>query len=288
MLHCELIWKISAEGVKTTMGQARFLHLFRMRILAAVLISAAVLFGIACGGPETVPPVSPPTSVDRIVAGGQLFIDKGCAVCHGQNAEGTDIAPALPGHNAEQIKRQVRSPLGTMPRSGPEQISGDELEKIVDYIESLAPVAEHVEPVAMEDALVMHHWMALSALEVDNPDEADHHVRHILKLVTDLEHKTRMESVLEDIQAGHHHDASHAIEEMLAGTADPGLSLKSLHLQLALSAFAAEDLENVKHHLEHFIDIATGDERVRGEEAIDLLEQGNIHDAEHEVEELLE
>ncbi len=128
----------------------------------------------------------------------------------------------------------------------------------------------------------------MSALEADNPDEAEHHISHILELVTDSEHKAQMEDILETIQAGHHHDASHDIEEMLAGTADPGLSLKNLHLQLALGAFANEDLEDIKHHLEHYIDMVTGDEKVRGEEVIELLEQGNFHDAEHEVEELLE
>jgi mono/diheme cytochrome c family protein len=252
-----------------------------MRILVAVLMGVVVLFGVACGGPETVPPAPTPTSVDRIAAGGQLFIDKGCVACHGQNAEGTDIAPALPGHNAEQTKRQVRSPRGTMPRFSPESISDDELGMIAAYIKSLTPAEEHIEPVAMENALVVHHWMALSALEADNLDEAEHHVRHILELVTDPEHKAQMEDVIEDMLAGNHHDASHAIEEMLAGKADPELFLKNLHLQLALGAFVTENLEDAKHHLEHFIDMATGDERVRGEEAIDLLEQGNIRDAEH-------
>ncbi len=279
---------MSVGKVKITMGRGRFLWFFRMRILVAVLIGVGVLFGVACGEPEEVTPASTPTPVNHVDAGKQLYIDKGCAVCHGQNAEGTDIAPALPGHNEEQVKRNVRSPLGTMPRSGPEQISDDELEMIADYIASLAPVAEHVEPVAMADALVVHHWMALNALEADNPDEAEHHISHILELVTDPEHKAQMEDVMEDLQAGHHHDASHAIEEMLAGTADPGLSLKNLHLQMALGAFAAEDLEDANHHLEHFIDMVTGHEKEHAQEAIDLLEQGNFHDAEHEVEELLE
>ncbi len=105
-----------------------FLWLFRMMILVAVLMGVGVLFGVACGGPEEVAPASTPTPVEHVDAGRQLYVDKGCAVCHGQNAEGTSIAPSLLGHNAKQIKGQVRSPLGTMPRSGPEQISDDELE----------------------------------------------------------------------------------------------------------------------------------------------------------------
>ena len=270
------------------MGQVRFLRFFRMRVLVAMLIGAAVLFSVACGTPEGATPAPTPTPVDHVAAGRQVYIDKGCAVCHGQNAEGTSIAPALPGHNEEQIKRQVRSPLGSMPRSGPELISGDELEMIVDYIGSLAPVAEHVEPVTMEDALVMHHWMSLNALEADNPDEAEHHISHILELVTDPEHKSTMEDILEDIQAGDHHDASHAIEEMIVTKAQPELAMKELHLQLALASIGGEDGEDAKHHIEHFIDMVTGHEKEHAQEAIELLEQGNFHDAEHEVEELLE
>ncbi len=235
-------------------------------------------------------PTPTPTSTltDNAAAGRQLFIDKGCAACHGQNAEGTDIAPALPGHNAEQVKRTVRSPKGNMPRFSFEQISDDELEMIAAYTESLASDTEHREPVAMEDALVVHHWMALYALEADNEDEAEHHVRHILEIITDPEHKAQMEEVIEHLQAGDVHDASHAIEEMLAGKAESGLSLQNLHLQMALASIEADEMEDTKHHLEHFVDMATGDEKARGEEAIDLLEQGNIHDAEHEVEELME
>lgn len=254
----------------------------------SLLIVVAVLVA-ACKAPAPAPAPAPtPTPVDHVAAGRQLFIDKGCAVCHGQNAEGMDIAPALSGHNEEQVKRNVRNPAGSMPRFGHEQISDDELEMIVDYIESLASVAEHREPAAMEDALVVHHWMTLYALESDNGAEAEHHVLHILELVTDPEHKAQIEETLEHIQAGDFHDASHALEEILVEKADPGVSLENLHLQLALAALEAEDLDDAKHHIEYFIGLATGDEKARGEEIIDLLEQGRIHDAEHEVEELLE
>ncbi len=251
-------------------------------LIMSLLVVVAVL-GAACNAPAPAP-----APVDHVAAGRQLYIDKGCAVCHGQNAEGTDIAPALPGHNVEQVMRQVRSPVGSMPRSSPEQISADELGVIADYIESLEPVAEHREPAAMDDALVVHHWMALYALESDIQADAKHHVIHILELVTDPEHTAQMEEVLVHIQAGDFHDASHAIEEMLAEKAAPALSLKNMHLQLALASIRTSAIDDAKHHLEHFIDLATGDEKARGEEAIDLLEQGRIYDAEHEVEELLE
>ncbi len=250
----------------------------KISLLVAVgMVGSLILAGCATTTPN-----------DTVTAGRQLFIGKGCAACHGQNAEGTDIAPALVGHNEEEVKRQVRNPLVNMPRSGPEQISDDELEEIADYIESLGPVGEHNEPIAMEDALTVHHWMALSALESDNPTEAEHHVRHIIEIVTDPEHKSQMEAILEDVLAGKDHDASHAVEEMLVMKAEPELPMRKMHLQLALASIAAGVSQDAKHHLEHSINLATGDDKIRGEEIIELLEQNNIHDAEHELEELLE
>ncbi len=60
---------MSVGEVKTTMGQVRFLRFFRMRVLVAALIGAAVLFSVACGGPEEVTPASTSTPVDHAVAG---------------------------------------------------------------------------------------------------------------------------------------------------------------------------------------------------------------------------
>ncbi len=271
--------------IKTTTGRVRFLRIFRLSILIAAMAGAALLFGVACSQEEV---DSTAALAENIVAGKQLYIDKGCSVCHGEDGEGTSIAPSLSGHNAEQTKRQVRTPLGTMPRSGPESISDAELEKIVDYIESLDPSAAHVEPVVMEDALVIHHWMALNALESDNPDEAEHHVLYIIDIVIDPEHKSQAEDALADIRAGDYHDASHTIEEMIITKAEPGLAMEDLHLQLALVSIGAEDAADAKHHLDYYIDTVTGHDKEHAEEALELLEQGNFHDAEHEVEELLE
>ncbi len=274
--------------IKTTMGQVRFLGIFRLSVLVAALAGAALLFSVACGSQGEVTPPSTTTSPANVVEGKQLYIDKGCAVCHGQDGEGTSIAPSLSGHNAEQTKRQVRSPLGTMPRSGPEDISDIELGKIIDYIESLDPLAAHIEPVAMEDALVIHHWMALNALESDNPDEAEHHVVHIIDIVVDPEHKSQVEDALADIRAGDYHDASHTIEEMIITKAEPGLTMKDLHLQLALASVSSQDGEDAIHHIERYIDEVTGHDKEHAQEALELLEQGNFHDAEHEIKELLE
>ncbi len=66
--------------------------------------------------------------------GHELFVSKGCAACHGQDAEGTGIAPPLAGHTSAQVKRQARAPLGIMPVFPPDKLSNDELEAIVEFI----------------------------------------------------------------------------------------------------------------------------------------------------------
>lgn len=260
-----------------------------MRMLAVTIAGVALLLGVACGGGnDVVPSPTGPPVADDLPEGRQLFTEKGCAACHGANAEGTNIAPALPGHNAEQVKRAARNPMGNMPRFGLELINDAELAKIGGYIESLERTEQHVEPVDMENALAIHHLMALESLESGNPDEAEHHVGHIIETVTDAAHKSQMEDVLQDVRSGDDHDASHAIEEMLILRTDTEFSMKQLHLQLALTSIGADKLDDAKHHVEHFIELVTGHDAEHAGEAIDLLGQGNADDASHEIEELLE
>ena len=84
--------------------------------------------------PDTITPV-PPTAMPTIQEQGQkLFVSKGCSACHGQDGQGTAIAPALPGHSAAIVKRQVRAPVGIMPLFSPDEISNEELEQIVSPI----------------------------------------------------------------------------------------------------------------------------------------------------------
>ena len=201
-----------------------------------------MLTAAACGAaatPTAVPTVEPTpnsatTSSSTIAPdahGQQLFVDKGCAACHGENAEGSAIAPALPGHTAEQVRRQVRNPIGVMPRFGPEKISDEELEELIEFITELKSDG-HDEPLglSMDDVVTMHHWMAILALKADGVAEAKHHVKHIIELVEDADHRHQMEEVLDALNENQLHDAEHSLEGMLAGTAEPELSLGELHL----------------------------------------------------------
>ena len=260
---------------------------YRHGLALVVVVGIAALLA-ACGQPS--PTVTPPPAATLSPAeqGERLFALKGCSACHGLGAAGSDIAPALPGHSAEQVLRQVRSPVSSMPAFGAEQISDQELELLGVYVESLEAGGLHSEPTAIPlgDAVAMHHWMALGALADEDTNEAMHHAGHAIELIEDTEHRRRMEAVLGSLESGQLHDAEHEIEGMLAGTAEPDLGRGELHLQLALGAAQTHDGPEVIHHLDHFVDQAGGTEGAS--EALEHIEAGELEEAGHAIVELLE
>ncbi len=222
--------------------------------------------------------------------GHDLFVAKGCSACHGQDAEGTTIAPALAGHTEQMVRRQVRTPRFKMPAFSVTQVSDDELEAIVQYIATLEGGGHlHAELPASElaVALEMHHWMALESLKADSADDAIHHVGHIVELLQEGDHQRTMEAILVSLQAGETHGPEHDIEQMVAGTVVPGLTLSELHLRQALVALAVEDLSDAQHHVAHFQGTADAGGVERATEILALFEGGSVQDVEHEINELL-
>jgi len=222
--------------------------------------------------------------------GHDLMIAKGCAACHGQNGEGSAIAPALAGHTEEQVVRQVRSPRFQMPAFSEDQVSDEELDAIIHYIASLESEGHahaEVNNAQLSVIVEMHHWMALEALKADVLEDAVHHVEHIIELLDDGDHQDRMKVIREDLQVSNIHDAEHEIEEMLAGRAAPDLTLAQLHLRQALVALAVEGLDDAKHHVEHFQSLVGAQEAQRVAEILELLGESDLHQAEHEIQGLL-
>jgi len=245
----------------------------------------------ACGGSATAMPVTlpaPTSAIETLPVGHQLFVTKGCGACHGQSAEGSAIAPALGGHSGNQVRRQVRAPLGLMPVFPPDKVSNSELGEIAGFIESLSGAHAHQKPAAKADALAQHHWMALFALEDGQPAEAAHHINHVIELVSGG-HLARMQEAIQLIGSANSHDAEHMIEGMIAGTAAPDVTGSELHLRLAASSAVVENAEDAIHHLEHYsaaIDFNSPEAAI-ARETIELLEAGELADAEHEISELI-
>ena len=265
--------------------------------IAILLVSALsalsfMIVGCASESPTLAPTVTAtPTEASGLTEkaeGHEIFISKGCAACHGQNAEGSTIAPSLAGHTEAMVERQVRNPRFRMPSFTEDQVSDGELGAIAHYIASLSGEGHaHPETIQLAAAVEMHHWMALEALKVDDPPEGIHHVKHIIDLLEPGEHRQRMEVILGSLEAGERHDPEHEIEEMLAGTAAPALTLFELHLRQALVALAVEDLSDAQHHVVHAQALADAAQTERISEILNLLQQVELHSAEHEIQELL-
>ena len=87
-----------------------------MKRVAAIALLATIALAIsACGAGPTAtptlpstPPVTPTSSgEDPVTAGYALFWDKGCATCHGANAEGR-LGPSLTSESRNVIINKVR------------------------------------------------------------------------------------------------------------------------------------------------------------------------------------
>jgi len=228
-----------------------------------------------------------PEAVKGVARGRQLYLDAGCGGCHGQYAEGTDIAPALPGHTKEQVRRQVRTPLFQMPPYPDTRLSEKDLDAIAAYITSLEPTEEHVEPVKLSNPVVSHHWLAISSIKAQDTKDAIHHVAHILDLDITAEHRAAMERATELLREGDLHEAEHLVETMLAGRAEPTLTSTKLHLQLALSALEGRDTADARHHIGHYLEDAIGEEQRKGRVIRTALRRGDLHEAEDGVRALL-
>ena len=208
---------------------------------------------------------------------------------HGENGEGKTTAPALPGKNEQMGKNQVRNPRFQMPAFGPEQISDEELEAIASFIADLdGDDHQHQEVMELAAAVEMHHWMALESLEAQDSAEAIHHVGHIIELLGPGEHEDRMQGILALLKSGEDsHEPEHEIEEMLAGSASPGLTIFQLHLRQALDALDGDNISEAQHHVAHAQE--TGDDSTAAglAEVQEFLGLEDRHGAEHEIQEIL-
>lgn len=218
--------------------------------------------------------------------GREVYLAAGCGACHGQNAEGTDVGPALAGHTDAQVHQQVRSPLARMPAYTEEQLSEEDLEVIAAYIAGLEPMEQHKEPVKLPEVVAIHHWMAISALAARDRGDALHHVGHIIEAV-EGEHLEAMKRARALLREGDLHEAEHVIEEMLAGKAKPELSRGMLNLRLALTAIEQHNRAEAIHQIRHFLATAKGADRKKGEAVLAHLREGDLHGAEHGIADLL-
>lgn len=116
--------------------------------------------------------------------GREVFLANGCTACHGQDAEGNDVGPALAGHTEFQVRRQVRSPIGIMLVFSPAQVPTEDLDTLVAYIHSLESMemegeeaghdVHEMSGIAVGDIVFGHHWLLWLELEAGDIEGAIH------------------------------------------------------------------------------------------------------------------
>jgi mono/diheme cytochrome c family protein len=125
----------------------------RARARFAVVLTAVWFAGSACGGAE-------PQLSARAARGQEVAERAGCAACHGGLDTDATIGPSWVGSwgtevllddgrrvvfDADHVRRSVREPDADrlagdwmrMPAYGPDQISAEELDDIVEYLRAL-------------------------------------------------------------------------------------------------------------------------------------------------------
>jgi hypothetical protein len=143
-----------------------------------------------------------------------------------------------------------------MPNFPPEQISSRELDALVAFIMTLEPFESTefmgvIQQPELGEEVIMRHWQALVALEVEEIDVARIHIEHVMTIVRST-HLDRMEEALAALDEGDVHEAEHILESMLTDVEGFDGTAATLHLMLMLSAIRAEDRDEASHQLEHY------------------------------------
>lgn len=165
-------------------------------------------------------------------AGEALFTSKGCAVCHGDNALGRvikpnescltchsgdlrslAIAPALPGHSAEEITEKVREGSKKMPSFDEDKITEDELAAIIAFIEDI-PVPE------ISGDLEAALSEALGAVRNNEIFWANLQLEEALTAAELDVQKAQIEKVIESVADGNLAEAVEQLEAMVSGEED--------------------------------------------------------------------
>ncbi len=219
--------------------------------------------------------------------GYEIYRQVGCAACHGEQGEG-GIGPALAGHTPEQVRKQVRNPVGDMPAFSQEQLSDEDLEKIVAFVESLGSAEVHGHPQEDLTPIHVHHLMTLLALQNENIPDAIHHLEHAIALAEDETQKQELKGLVDLLKEGEVHDVEHDLQNIL-GNMQPevGATLVRLEAQLALEMLGQENIEEARHAVEHIVSMTTGEEQKAAREILELLAENNVEGAEVHLRELL-
>ena len=83
----------------------------------------------------------PTTAAASTGTGRALNFAKGCAACHGPDAQGGAVGPAVTGTDVSSVLKQVRTPRERMPAFPPSALSDRELDQIATYLSRMPKAA---------------------------------------------------------------------------------------------------------------------------------------------------
>lgn len=228
--------------------------------------------------------------------GYEVFVANACTACHGLNAEGNDIGPALAGHSEFAIRRQVRTPTNIMLAFSPAQIPAEDLDALVAYILSLEvdPDDErghdehNMSGITTGDLVFAHHWFLWLELEMEDVEGAIHHTAHILELLTDGPHKAMMQPVLTALGAGDLDTARTIVEPVVTDVGEFSNDLYTIGMQLTYQAISADDPEAAIHFATDLSEHNLTDDQLESvASALELIETCEIDEAVIFIETIL-
>jgi mono/diheme cytochrome c family protein len=104
-------------------------------------IAAAIASGFVLVSALAAPLAEAQSSAASVANGKTLFASAGCIACHGTQAQGTSLAPAIapPPLELPAMVTYVRKPTGKMPPVPESTASDKQLADVFAYLQSLAP-----------------------------------------------------------------------------------------------------------------------------------------------------
>ena len=179
------------------------------KLLPVLVIATLVLTACSGGSPAQSSAASAP-------AKGQEVFKTNCGECHGDDGSGTDEAPALSGHTAEEVTKQVRTPEGDMKAIAPDKLSDADLALIAQYVVSLSGKDAHpdIKPSDEEKTHLMAAYEAIKDKDQMDRQTAINHLDQAAALASG-DASDLYQQMITAIKGGKAGNARHELKDLL-------------------------------------------------------------------------
>jgi len=190
-----------------------------LRKLLPLLVITALALTACGGGAPAVPQAGAQGQGGAAPAQGQQLFALNCGECHSEDGSGTDEAPAVLGHTADQILQQVRTPEGDMEAIPADKLSDADLALIAQFVASLGGEEAHpaIEPTGEERVHLEAAFEAIEDYENMDRETAITHLDQAVALATG-DAAELYEDMLASVKAEKAGNARHELKELLGLT----------------------------------------------------------------------